>query len=98
MDNTSNKINLDAGFLDFTVPLKFWSKVIWILGIIIFCVGLLVQIFTFNNMLFTNKLDFTFENLIPPLICLILGGALIVGSAPIPNLVITKLDPNTPRK
>jgi hypothetical protein len=33
-------------------------------------------------MLFTNKLDFTFENLIPPLICLILGGALIVGSAP----------------
>ncbi|MGY8692565.1 MAG: hypothetical protein ACKVHF_06345, partial [Candidatus Poseidoniales archaeon] len=81
MVNDSNEIFLDAGFLDVTIPLKFWHKLIWILGIILVMIGLILHA-SIYYLIYEGQASFTIDSLIMPILMLILGSSLILYVAP----------------
>lgn len=81
MVNDSNEIFLDSGFLDVTMPLKFWHKFIWILGIILVIIGLILHA-SIYYLIYEEQASFTIDSLIMPILILILGSTLILYVAP----------------
>ncbi len=82
MNNNPNQIILDAGFLDITMPLKNWHKIIWIVGLLLVVIGLILHIDVYYMMYFEEDIIFSIESIIFPIMILIFGCFLILYVAP----------------